>query len=101
MTVTRKVGRWAGMRVAKRAAKAIPFLGTAIALYLVRDAVKRKGLMGGVIHSGLDALPYFGALKNGIELFTDDWIPDLPAGPGALPEGDRAEAGSPTSRTRS
>jgi hypothetical protein len=107
MTISRKMGRWAGLKVARRVGKSIPFVGTAVAIYLLRDAVKRKGLLGGVIHSGLDAVPYFGALKNGIELFTDDWIPDLSPGDRiidaaavAVPDPPTGPP-DPTSRTRS
>jgi hypothetical protein len=105
MTTAEKVGRWAGLKVARRAAKSIPFLGAAVALYLLRDSVKRKGWVGGVVDTGLDAIPYVGALKNGIELLTDDWIPDRPPGSRvldaaavAVPEDD---APVPTSRRRS
>src|SRR5262245_7057059 len=80
MAMVHKMGRWAGLKVARRVGKSIPVFGAAVALYLLRDSVKRKGWMGGVVDTGLDAIPYVGALKDGIELFTDDWIPDRPAG---------------------
>jgi hypothetical protein len=92
------------MRVVRRVAKAVPFLGTALAVYFLRDAIKKKGTLGGVIHSGLDAVPYFGALKNGIELFTDDWVPDLPASERVVDTAAtavREEVPAPTSRTPS
>src|SRR5687767_482900 len=108
MTAAQKIGRWAGMKVVRRVAKAVPFLGTALAIYFLRDAIKKKGTVGGVIHSGLDAVPYFGALKNGIELFTDDWVPDLPpskrvieTSASVLAEDAKTGAAAPTSRTRS
>jgi hypothetical protein len=43
--------------------------------------VKNKGLFGGLAHTALDAMPFVGAVKNGIELFTDDWFPDRPVPP--------------------
>ena len=45
-------------------------------------------LLGGLLSTGLDAIPYVGALKNGIELFTGDFIPDRP------PSSQRASAPS-------
>ena len=76
MEVTRAVGRWAGMKLARRLTRAVPFLGTLAALALAGWEVHRKGLFAGVVSTGLDALPVVGALKNGIELFTGDLIPD-------------------------
>jgi hypothetical protein len=78
MDVPRKFGWWAGLKVARRLGKSVPLVGTAISIAVLAQEVKRKGLVGGVVNTGLDALPFFGALKNGIELVTDDWIPDLP-----------------------
>ena len=60
----------------KRAAKMVPFGGTVVAVALVGHDVKRKGLVNGVVNSGLDAIPFVGLAKNGIELFTGDFIPD-------------------------
>jgi hypothetical protein len=73
-----KVARWAGLKLARRAARAVPFVGTVVAIGFVGHAIRRKGWVGGLAHSALDAIPYVGALKNGIELFTDDLIPDRP-----------------------
>ena len=78
MDASRKLGWWAGLKVARRLGKSVPLVGTVISVAVLAQEVKRKGLVGGVVNTGLDALPFFGALKNGIELFTDDWIPDLP-----------------------
>jgi hypothetical protein len=78
MKVSRVVGRWAGMRVVRRLSKSVPFVGALAAVAFAGHAVRRKGLMGGMVSSGLDAIPFVGTLKNGIELFTGDLIPDRP-----------------------
>ena len=56
----------------------MPIVGAAVAVAYLAHSVKRKGLFGGLAHTALDALPFVGAVKNGIELFTDDWFPDRP-----------------------
>jgi hypothetical protein len=78
MAIPRAVGRWAGMRITRRLSKSVPLVGTLAALALAGHAVRTKGLLGGLVATGLDAIPFVGALKNGIELFTGDLIPDRP-----------------------
>ena len=78
MTTRQRVGRWAGRKLARRLGKAVPIVGTMVAVAYLAHSVKRKGLFGGLAHTALDVLPVVGAVKNGIELFTDDWFPDRP-----------------------
>jgi hypothetical protein len=66
----------AGWQTAKRVAKMVPFGGTVIAIGLVGYDVKNKGLFRGVLNSGLDAIPILGLVKNGVEIFRGDFIPD-------------------------
>lgn len=75
-TITRKVAHAAGWQVVKRFAKMLPFGGTFVAIALVGDDVRKKGLVRGVANSGLDAIPFVGLTKNAIELFAGDFIPD-------------------------
>ncbi len=63
-------------RFAIRAAKAVPFVGAAVAIGLIGYEIKRKGMIKGVVNTALDATPYVGATKNAIELVTGDWLPD-------------------------
>lgn len=67
-----------GWQLVKRGAKMLPFGGTVIAIGLVGHDIKKKGLLKGVLNSGLDAIPLVGLAKNGIEIFTGDFIPDKP-----------------------
>ena len=60
----------------KRGAKMLPFGGTAIVLFLVGSDIKRKGMVGGLINSGFDAIPFVGLAKNAVELVRGDFIPD-------------------------
>jgi hypothetical protein len=67
-----------GWQLVKRGAKMLPFGGTLVALGLVGHDIKKKGVVKGVINSGLDAIPLVGLAKNGVELFTGDFISDKP-----------------------
>ncbi|MBA2378526.1 MAG: hypothetical protein H0V76_03000 [Blastocatellia bacterium] len=76
VSVGKKIIRVGGWQLFKRGAKMLPFGGTFIALSLVGSDVRRKGLVKGVVNSGLDATPFVGLVKNGIELVRGDFIPD-------------------------
>ena len=78
MATGNRVGSWAGRKLARRIGKSVPIIGTAVAVAYLAHSVKRKGLLGGLAHTALDALPIVGTVKNGIEIFTDDWFPDRP-----------------------
>lgn len=62
--------------VVKRVGKRIPFIGIGVTLFFWGEDVQAKGWVGGTVNSALDAVPIFGTVKGGIELFTGDWIPD-------------------------
>ena len=57
-------------------AKMLPFGGTIVVVGLVGHDIKRKGVVRGVINSGIDAIPVVGLAKNAVELFTGDFIAD-------------------------
>lgn len=74
--VRRRILRAGGWGLAKRIVKPIPVVGTVVAVSLAGYEIKRKGLIPGVIHVGLDVTPIVGTAKGLIEIFTGDWIPD-------------------------
>jgi hypothetical protein len=74
--IKRKLLHAGGWQVAKRAAKMVPFGGTAVAILLVGDDIKNKGVVKGIVNSSIDAIPFVGLAKNAVELFTGDFIPD-------------------------
>jgi uncharacterized membrane protein len=74
--VGRRVARASGMRLAKRIIKPIPVIGTAVALGLAGHEIRKKGWRNGVIHVGLDLVPIVGTIKDVVEFFTGDLIPD-------------------------
>ncbi len=107
MTVTRKLARWGALRAARRAAVSLPFAGTAIALLVAGAAIRRKGVIGGVLETALNATPFLGAAKNAVEMYRGDFIPDkrrrtgTPSSSTAESSGDNRLPGVTTSaRTR-
>lgn len=79
-SIKRKLIHAGGWQVAKRAAKTIPFGGTAIAVLLVGTDIRNKGVFGGLVNSGIDAIPFVGLAKNAVELVRGDFIPDKKKG---------------------
>lgn len=74
--IKRKLVHAGGWQVAKRVAKTIPFGGTAIAIALVGNDIKKKGVVRGLVNSGIDAIPFVGLAKNAVELVTGDFLAD-------------------------
>ena len=74
-TVKGRVG-WA---VVKKLLKAIPIIGPVFTVGFAGHDIKKKGLVPGAVHIGLDVTPVVGTAKNVIEIVTGDWIPDKPS----------------------
>lgn len=75
-SLKRRIIRAGGWRVAKRLIKPIPIVGSIFAVGLAGYEIKRKGLIPGAVHVGLDVTPVVGTAKNVVEIFTGDLIPD-------------------------
>jgi hypothetical protein len=80
--MTRRAARAGGLRLARRLIKPIPIVGTAVALGFAGYEIRKKGWRNGLIHVGLDVTPVVGTIKDVIELFTGDLIPDKDSGKG-------------------
>jgi hypothetical protein len=76
MTLKRRLVRAGGWSLAKRLIKPIPVIGSVVAVGLAAYEIRKKGLIPGVIHVGLDVTPVLGTAKNVVEIFTGDLIPD-------------------------
>jgi hypothetical protein len=70
-----KAGGWG---LAKRLIKPVPIVGSIVAVGLAGYEIKKKGVVRGVIDVGLDITPIIGTVKNVVEIFTGDLIPDKP-----------------------
>ena len=75
-TLKRRIVRAGGWGVAKRLIKPIPIIGSVFAFGLAGYEIKKKGLISGAVHVGLDVTPVVGTAKGVLELFTGDLIPD-------------------------
>ena len=75
-TVKRRIVRAGGWSLAKRLIKPIPIIGSLFAVGLAGYEIRKKGLLKGAVHVGLDATPVVGTAKNVLEIFTGDLIPD-------------------------
>lgn len=75
-TLKRRIIRAGGWGVAKRLIKPIPIVGSVFAFGLAGYEIRKKGLIPGVVHVGLDVTPIVGTAKGVLELFTGDLIPD-------------------------
>ena len=77
MPTTDRLVRWGGARLSRRISRSVPWIGGAIALATVVATMKRKGFFGGVMDTGLNAIPFVGAAKNTVELVRGrDFFPD-------------------------
>jgi hypothetical protein len=76
--IRRKLAHAGGWQVAKRLAKTLPFGGTVVAVVLVGSDIRNKGVVRGLVNSGIDAIPFVGLAKNAVELVRGDFIADKP-----------------------
>jgi hypothetical protein len=72
----RRLLRVGGWRMARRVIKPIPVVGSLLAIGLAGHEIRKKGLLRGAVHVGLDVTPVIGTAKGLLELMTGDLIPD-------------------------
>lgn len=68
MTITERIGRWGAIRMSRRLRRSVPIFGTLLALAAVAATMRRKGVIGGALDTGLNAVPIVGAAKNVFEV---------------------------------
>ena len=77
MTATGQLGRYARKRMIRRMTRTMPWIGGAIALLTLGGAIRRKGWVGGTLHTALDFVPFVGTAKNLAEVRRGrDFFPD-------------------------
>lgn len=75
--LTNRMARWGGARLSRRLSKSLPIVGGAIAVATVFATMRRKGFFGGILDTGLNAIPGVGAAKNALEIARGrDFFPD-------------------------
>jgi hypothetical protein len=62
--------------ITKKLLKAVPIIGPVFTVGFAGHDIMRKGLVPGAAHVGLDVTPVVGTVKNIVEIFTGDLIPD-------------------------
>jgi hypothetical protein len=67
MGVTKQASQYVRGRLIRRLTRSVPWIGAAVAVLTVGAAIRRKGALGGVVDTALDAMPGVGAVKNAIE----------------------------------
>jgi hypothetical protein len=73
------------MRLSRRLSRSVPVVGAAIAAATVFSTMRRKGMLGGALDTGLNAIPFVGAAKNVIEYARGrDFFPDRAAHAGGV-----------------
>ena len=74
-----RAARWGGARLSRRLARSIPILGAVVALATLGGTMRRKGVVGGLADTGLNSIPFVGAVKNVVEVVRgQDLFPDRP-----------------------
>jgi hypothetical protein len=69
--------RYARRKLTRHLIRALPWVGSVVALVTLGQAIREKGLLNGSLHSALDAIPYVGGAKNLAEAFRGrDFLPD-------------------------
>ena len=77
MSMTNRMARWGGARLSRRLARSLPWIGAAVAVATVASTMRRKGVISGVLDTGLNAIPFVGAAKNTVEVVRGrDFFPD-------------------------
>ena len=77
--MSNRVARWGGARLSSRLRKSVPIVGGVIAVATVVGTMRRKGVIGGAFDTGLNAVPFVGAMKNLVEMARGrDFFPDRP-----------------------
>jgi hypothetical protein len=77
MTIQQQAFRYGQRRVTRRLSRAIPWIGTALALAALASTVRRKGFMRGTADTALNAIPIIGGLKGVAEIVRGrDFFPD-------------------------
>ena len=79
MRFSQQLGRYTSRRATRRLARELPWVGAAIVLFTAGRAIRRKGMLGGTLHTALDFMPLVGVVKITAELLRGrDFFPDKP-----------------------
>ena len=81
-TMSHRAVRWGGARLSRRLRRSVPVVGGVIAVATIYETMRRKGVIGGAFDTGLNAVPFVGAVKNLVEMARGrDFFPDRATAP--------------------
>lgn len=79
MSVSGQVLQYAQRRIARKMLRAVPWLGSLVALATLGTSIRRKGVLGGSVDTVLDFIPFVSGVKNAAEIVRGrDFIADKP-----------------------
>lgn len=82
MGMRKQIVQYGQRRITRRMLRAVPWLGSVIALATLGAAMRRKGVLRGTVDTALDFIPGVGGVKNAAEIARGrDFFPDRPARP--------------------
>jgi hypothetical protein len=68
MAIQQQALKYGQRRLMRRVGRSLPWIGTAVALFTIGSAIRRKGLFGGTLDSAINAIPFVGGMKNAAEV---------------------------------
>jgi hypothetical protein len=88
MSVSGQAAQYVQRRVARKLMRAVPWLGSLVALGTLAASIRRKGAVGGTVDTVLDFIPFVSGMKNAAEIVRGrDLIADKPVRPARVPAG--------------
>ena len=88
MSVSGQALQYAQRRIARKLLRAVPWLGSLVALGTLASSMRRKGPLGGAVDTVFDFIPFVSGVKNAAEIVRGrDFIPDKAIRPARLPRG--------------
>ena len=88
MSVSGQALQYVQRRIARKLLRAVPWLGSLVALGTLASSIRRKGALGGAVDTAFDFIPFVSGVKNAAEIVRGrDFIPDKAVGPARLPRG--------------
>ncbi len=67
MGITRQVVQYGQRRMTRKMLRAMPWLGSIVAIATLGASMRRKGMFRGTLDTALDFIPYVGGVKNAAE----------------------------------
>jgi len=88
MSVSGQALQYAKRRISRKLLRAVPWLGSLVAIGTLASSIRRKGPVGGTVDTVLDFIPFVSGMKNAAEIVRGrDLIADRRVRPARVPAG--------------